>query len=123
MRLLEAGEEARHGHGALADVVALRRVAEVDREVLDLAERTGRRGHEAVEHGRLAVEPGEQEAAAGGAGQGAFGDGRGKRGYDAGVDRVAALREDVCTGFGGDLVSSCDRSLHELRVKVWRRCR
>ena len=39
MRLLEAGDEPRDGDRALADVVALRRVAEVDGDVLDLAER------------------------------------------------------------------------------------
>ena len=64
------------------------------------------------------VDPGEQEAAAGRAGQRALGDRGGKGGYDAGVDRVAALREHARAGFGGDPISGCDRSLHELRVKM-----
>ncbi len=123
MRLLETGDEARNGHRALTDVVALRRVAEVDGEVLDLAEWPSRRGEEAIEHGHLAVDPGEQEAAARRAGQGAFGHGRGKRGYDAGVDRIAAFREHARACLGGDSISRGDRSLHELRVKMWPRCR
>ena len=124
MRFLESRDEPGHRDRARADVEDLRRgVAEVDDDLVHLSERTRRRGEEAIEHGRLAVEPREQEAAARGAGQRAFGDGCGKRGYDARVDCIAAFRENVRACFGGDLVSRGDRSLHELRVKVWRRCR
>ena len=93
MRLLEAGDEPRHRDRALADVVALRRVAEVDRDVLDLAERAGRRGEEAIEQGHLAVDPAEEEAAAGRAGQRALGHGRREGGRDARIDGVPALLE------------------------------
>ncbi len=95
MRLLEAGDEAGHGDRALADVVALRRVAEVDREILELAERMRGRGEEAVEQGHLAVDPAEEEAAAGRAGQRALGHGRRERCGDARVDGVPALLEDA----------------------------
>ena len=71
MCLLEAGNEPGHGDGALADVEDLRRgVAEVDHDLLHLAERLRRRGEEAVEHGRLALEPREQKAATRRIGQG-----------------------------------------------------
>ena len=117
MRLLEAGDEPGHGDRAFADVVALRRVAEVDREVLELAERARRCGEEAVEQGHLPVDPAEEEAAAGRAGQRALGHGRRERGRDARVDGVSALLEDVRAGFGGVAASGGNRSLHETQGK------
>ena len=123
VRILEPGDEARDGDRARADVVALGRVAEVDGDVLDLAERLRGGGEEAVEHGRLAVDPGEEEAAAGGTGQRALGDSGGERGCDAGVDGVSALREHARAGLGGGAASGGDRSLHEVRVKMLYGCR
>ena len=117
MRLLEAGEESRDGDRALADVVALRRIAEVDREVLDLAEGARWRGEEAVEQGHLAVDPAEEEAAAGRTGQRALGHGRRESGSDARIDGVPALLEDARAGFGGVAASGCNRSLHETQGK------
>ena len=124
MRLLEPGDEAGHGDRALADVEDLRRgVAEVDHDLLHLAERPRGHGEEAIEHGRLAVEPGEQEAAAGRAGQRPLGHSGRKRGYDAGVDRIAAVREHARACLGGEPIPSCDRALHEFRVKMLEKCR
>ena len=124
LRLLEPGDEARHGDRALADMEDLRRrVAEVDHDLLHLAERARRRCEEAVEQATLTVDPGEQEAASRRTGQGTLRHGCGKRGRNAGVDRVATLSEHARACLCGDPVSSCDRSLHELSVKIWRRCR
>ena len=122
--LLEPGDEPGYRDGARPDVEDLRRgVAEVDHDLLHLAERLRGCGEEAIEHRRLAVEPGEQEAAARRAGQGPLGHSRRKGGYDTGVDRIAAVREHARTCLGGDPVSGCDRALHELRVKMLEKCR
>ena len=117
MSLLEAGDESRHGDRALADVVALRRVSEVDREILELAEGTRGCGEEGVEQGHLAVDPAEEEAAARGTGQRALGHGRRERGRNARVDGVSALLEDARAGFGGVAASGGNRSLHETQGK------
>ena len=124
VRLLEPCHEPGYRHGARADVEDLRRrVAEVDHDLLHLAERPRRCREEAIEHRRLALEPGEQEAAARRAGQGPLGHSGRKRGYDAGIDRIAAVREHARTCLGGDPISRCDRALHELRVKMLGKCR
>ena len=124
VRLLEPCHEPRHRDGARADVEDLRRrVAEVDHDLLHLAERPRRRCEEAIEHRRLAVEPGEQEATARRAGQWPLGHSGRKRGYDACVDRIAAVREHARTCLGGDLIPGRDRALHELRVKMLGKCR
>ena len=124
VRLLEPCHEPGYRHGALADVEDLRRrVAEVDHDLLHLAERLQGCGEEAIEHRRLSLEPREEEAAAGRAGQWPLGHSGRKRGYDAGIDRIAAVREHARTCLGGDPVSRCDRALHELRVKMLEKCR
>ena len=87
MRLLEPRDEPGHGDGALTDLVALRRVAEVDREVIDLAQGAGRRGEEGVEQGHLALDPAEEEAAASRPGQRAFGNGRREGSREARIER------------------------------------
>ena len=124
VRLLEPRHEPGYRHRALADVEDLRRrVAEVDHDLLHLAERPRGCREEAIEHRRLSLEPGKQEAAARRSGQGALGHCGRKRGYDAGVDRIAAVREHARTCLGGDPISGCDRALHELRVKMLGKCR
>ena len=66
VHLLEPREQARDRDGALADVEDLRaRVAEVDEELLHLAEAARRHAEEAVEHRRRAARlVHEREAAA-----------------------------------------------------------
>ena len=77
----------------------------------------GRRGEEAVEQGHLAVDPAEEEAAAGRAGQRALGNRRREGGRDARIDGVSALLEHVRAGLGGRAAPGCDRSLHETQGK------
>ena len=116
--LLEPGEEPGHRDRALADVEHLRpRVAEVDDELLHLAEACGRDAEEAVEHGRLAARlVDEHEPAAGRAGQRPFGDERRERGGEERVDRVPALAQDARARLGGQRMTGCDRASHPERV-------
>jgi hypothetical protein len=124
VRLLEPRHEPGYRDGAGTDVEDLcRRVAEIDHDFLHLAERPRRRCEEAIEHRRLTVEPGEQEATTRRTGQWPLGHSRRKRGYDACVDRIAAVREHARTCLGGDLIPGSDRALHELRVKMLGKCR
>ena len=95
--LLEPRQQPRHRDGALPDVEHLRaRVAEVDDQLLHLAEPGGRDAEEAVEHRRLAarswtsakpppLRPGQRP----------FGDERGERRREERVDRVAALAQNT----------------------------
>ena len=116
--LLEPGEEAGHRDRAVADVEHLRPgVAEVDDELLHLAEPALGHPEEAVEHRRLAARlVDEREAAAGRARERPFGDERRERGCEERVDRVAAVAQDARAGLGGQRMAGCDRASHRGRV-------
>ena len=116
--LLEPGEKPRNRDGALSDVEDLRPgVAEVDDELLHLAEPRGRHAEEAVEHGRLAAGlVDEREASSRRAGERAFGDeGREGRGEQR-VDGISTLAQDARAGLGRQRMTGCDRASHPKRV-------
>ena len=114
MDRLEPGQQAGHGDGALADVEHLRpRVAEVDDELLHLAEARRRHTEEAVEHGRRAARlVHEREPAAGRAGERPLGHERGERRGEERVHRVPALAQDSRARLGRQRMTGCDRPSH-----------
>ena len=116
--LLETGEEPGDRDRALADVEDLRPgVAEVDDELLHLAEPARRNLEEAVEHRRLAgglVD--EREAASGRARERPFRDECGERGCEQRVDGVPAVAQHARAGLGRERVTGCDRASHPGRL-------
>ena len=112
--LLEPGQQTRDGDRALADVEHLRSgVAEVDDELLHLAEPGDRDAEEAVEHRRLAARlVHERETASGRPGRAAFGDERGECGGEKRVDRVPAVAQNTRAGLGRQRMTGCDRASH-----------
>ncbi len=123
VRLAQSGEQARDRDRPVADVIALRRRAEVHREVLDLAQRLGRDGEEAVEKRRPAANMNEQEAATGRPGQRPLGHERRAGGRDARVDGVSTAFEHPGARLGGQGMACSNRASHEQSVKLWDFCR
>ena len=114
VRLDEPRDEPGDGDGGLADVEDLRRrVGEVDLDLVHLARRRRRDREEAVERDGLLVRfVEEEEAAAGRAGQRAFGHERSEGGGEGGVDRRAPFPERPGAGLGRVPVARCDRAAH-----------
>ena len=116
--LLEARQEARHRDGAVADVEHLRSgIAEVDDELLHLAEPRCRDAEEAVEHrGGAARLVDEREAASGRARQRAFRDESRESSAEQSIDGVPALAQDARASLGRQRMTGCDGASHRRRV-------
>jgi hypothetical protein len=118
VRVDEPVEQAGDCDRPLADVEGLRaRVGEVDHDLLHRAERPGRCGEEAVEHGGRAVRlVDEQEATPRRPGERAFRDECRKGRRQQRVDRVAAVAKDARARVCRSRVACCNRAVHGQRV-------
>jgi hypothetical protein len=119
--LREPRDRARNGDGGRPDPVRDQVVA-VERDVDDGHGRRGEAGRkpspgdcdEEIERavGAVAGAVDEHEPAAAGPGERALGHPRDEAGRDAGVDRVAALRERACACLDGQRMAGGDGALH-----------